>query len=42
VRNLSAAPVIAPGASIRMTFTASGTASRPSACKFNKADCRLV
>ncbi|SEG87164.1 Cellulose binding domain-containing protein [Thermomonospora echinospora] len=42
VRNPSATPSIEPGASVRMTFTASGTASRPSACKFNKADCTLI
>jgi Cellulose binding domain len=42
VRNLSTTPSIAPGGSVRMTFTASGTASRPSACKFNKANCKLI
>ncbi|HEX2314911.1 MAG TPA: cellulose binding domain-containing protein [Thermomonospora sp.] len=42
VRNLPETPVLAPGRSVRITFTASGTASRPSACKFNKADCTLV
>lgn len=42
VRNLTAAPALAPGASVRLTFTASGTATRPSICKFNRADCTLV
>ncbi|WP_286990522.1 cellulose binding domain-containing protein [Thermomonospora sp. CIF 1] len=42
VRNPADAPSLAPGASIRLTFTASGTATRPSVCKFNRADCRLV
>jgi hypothetical protein len=42
VRNLDTTRSIPPGASVRMTFTASGTATRPSACKFNKADCKLA
>ncbi|REE99068.1 cellulose binding domain-containing protein [Thermomonospora umbrina] len=42
VRNVAATPVLPAGASVRLTFTADGTLSRPSACKFNKADCRLV
>ncbi|MBA9007133.1 cellulose binding domain-containing protein [Thermomonospora cellulosilytica] len=41
LRNRAAAPAIAPGATVRITYTAAGTPARPTVCKFNDAACTL-
>lgn len=42
LRNLSREPEIAPGHFVRLTFTARGAASTPSACSFNGVVCTLA
>lgn len=37
-----ASTALRPGQSVRITFTARGSAAKPSACKFNRATCTLV
>ncbi|WP_345443808.1 cellulose binding domain-containing protein [Actinoallomurus vinaceus] len=40
VRNLATRPSIAPGRTVRVRFTATGTATTPSGCTFNGKTCR--
>lgn len=42
VKNLATAPVLRPGQSVRVVFTAQGPVGKPSVCKFNKVACTLA
>jgi cellulose binding protein with CBM2 domain len=42
IRSLDTAPEIAPGRAFRVSFTARGAASTPSACSFNGVVCTLA
>ncbi|TNY35295.1 cellulose binding domain-containing protein [Thermomonospora catenispora] len=41
LRNRTTTPVLGPGETVEITYTAVGTPARPTVCKFNDAPCEL-